>query len=267
MLFRKSYLNQLAVILFSTVLFLQSCGQDYKQISTDNGRQYLLDMANDFLTSGQCQQAIDTLTPLYNSIYVDNEIRITYASAWACAGGFNFAALIGAIKNLGSGDIWSAFVSADYSASYADSHVYLLDQAVQYVRKVSSNASSYSAAFRTEDANIYMVFLQMQIISSTISISTMGNADRLTGKKTTTITGKGTATEKCRIEVSFATIRDSLNYVTSGAAISTMTSAINTVCTQAAGLCPTNTDPSICTAAEQAQGAAIIAAIDAQWQQ
>lgn len=258
-------LKYFLIYILCSVIFLQSCGQDYKHISTQNGRQYLLDLANGYLTSGQCQQAIDTLEPLYNSIYVDNEIRLTYASAWACAGGFNFAVLIASLKNLGSGDIWSAFVAANYSASYADSKVYLLGEAVRYVRKASSNSSSYSAAFRTQEANIYMVFLQMQIIATTISIQTLGNADRLTGKKTTTITGLGTNAEKCRIEVAFATIKDSLNYVTAGAAITTLNNAITKVCTAAGANCPTNLDPNICTATEQAHGAAIMAAIDTDW--
>ncbi len=259
-------LKVIAIVFFiSSIIFLQSCGQDYKQLSTENGRRYLLDLANDYLTSGHCEQAIDTLTPLYNSIYVDNEIRMTYASAWACAGGFNFASLIASLKNLGSGDIWSAFVAADYSASYADSHVYLLQKAADYIRTTSTNTASYSASLRNSEANIYMVFIQMQIIASTISMSIMGNADRLSGHKTQTITGLGNNLEKCNIEVAFATIKDSLSYVNAGSTITTLSTAINKVCTAAGGNCPTNVNPNVCTAAEQVQGAAIIAAIDADW--
>ena len=91
---------------------LMSCGQDYKDISSEEGRRYVLDETNKFLTSGLCQQSKDILSPLYNSAYVDNEIRITYAAVYACFGGFNFPKLVGALINAGS-DIWSGVVASN----------------------------------------------------------------------------------------------------------------------------------------------------------
>ncbi|MBI2607124.1 MAG: hypothetical protein HYW49_13700 [Deltaproteobacteria bacterium] len=244
-----------------SILAIQSCGQGYKGLHSENGRRAIIEEANNLLTSGQCEAAIAVLKPLYESEFNNNEVRLTYASAFACAGGFNFAMLIGSIQNVGS-DIWSPIVASNYSPNYSNGRVTSLNTAARIIRETSRTPGSFKAIDRDPDVNLYMIFIQAELITTTISIDTMGVADEKTGKKTTTITGKGGSAEQCRIELAVATIQDCLGQVSTGSAIDKVSTSISAIC---GGACPTNLDPGVCTATEIVQGTALIAAIDTQW--
>lgn len=250
------------IVLFFSQFFLNSCGQGYKDLSTANGRQIVLDEANNFLTDGQCQQAIDVLSPLYNSIYVDDDVRLVYASAYACLGGFNFPSLITGLTNASGGDIWSALIKSNYSSvdTTTQSHVYFFQTAATALR--NTGGGSFDASDRPEGANLYMVFLQAEIIAKTIMQNGVGKADAVTGKKTVAITGLGSNQQLCDLEVAIATISDSLLNVSTNSALDNVSSSVSTAC---GGACPTNKDPSVCSAVEQAQGAALMIALDSQW--
>ena len=247
--------------LIAVCVFFLSCGKAYKDITTENGRRAISETANSFLSAGQCNRAIEVMQPLYDSIYVNTEIRLVYSSAYACAGGFNFAALIAGLSSTPF-DIWSSLVKSNFSALATDGRTTNLQRAAEILRTTTTNSGSQQAVDRPSDANLYMVFMQIELISTTISTSSMGLADESTGKKTRSINTLGTAAEKCVIEVAVATISDCLNVVSTGTAIDTLNTTIQAIC---GGACPTNKNPAVCSAAEQAQGDALITAIDGQW--
>ncbi len=244
-------------LLTTVSMFFLSCGQSYKDISSVNGRRAIIETANSFLSSGQCQRAIEVMSPLYNSIYVDLEIRMVYASAHACAGGFNFVTLAAALA--GSGNLFAKLVAGNYSASNIDQKTTNLQAAAQILRSTTTNPGSLAAVDRPSEANVYMLFLQLEIISTTISTTAMGNGDPITGAKGNAITGLGTNTDKCNIVVAMATISNCSSVVSVGSAIDAVTAACG-------GACPTNLNPAVCTAVEQAQGDALIIALDGLWQ-
>ena len=256
----------LLVTTLGAALFAISCGTGFKDISTANGRKAILDQANDFLTSGNCESAIEILTPLYISAYVDYEIRMTYASAYACKGGFSFTGVMGGLIS-GSGDIWSALVKADFSTG-SDGKLISLKKAAEIVRLTSgidpSNQSYFSAKYRTEEANLYMVFIHATIVAVVIATPQVGNAYRDTGKKRLAITGAGASADHCAAEVALATISDSLGSISSsGTALNSIKSAITTVC--GANCTGANLDPTKCDATIQLVGQGVLVAIDAQW--
>lgn len=243
------------------------CSTDYRDLSTANGRKAVIEEANNFLTSGLCDEAINTLLPLVNSPYHDYDSKFVYSSAYACKGGLNFPALLLAVKDVSGSDIWTPLIKANNSASSADGKVSAMAQAASILRTTTPRTleegnNYYTAQFRTGDVNSYMIFLQASVIGLTISPSNMGNAHPDTGAKRTAITGLGTDSDKCRIQVAVATIANCLTYVSTGTAIDTVSDSIQALC---GGTCPTNLNPSVCTGVEIGQGATLITALDSQW--
>lgn len=253
-------------VFLSSFIFI-TCSKDYEKLETENGRQLIIDKANNYLTAGQCDEAIDTMLPLYMSPYKDNKIRILFASANACKGGFGFMSLItSVILNAGS-DIWSPLVLANHSKNIYDKKVEYLNRAAEILRTTSSSGQDHmnnylDAVNRPADANLFMGLLQLSLIGVTISGDGMGAANITTGKKTLSIAGKGSDEERCRVALAFATIRNSFEYAGEGPALNEMSAHLDEICT--AG-CPSNLDPSVCTIVEQAVGAQIIDSIDGQW--
>jgi hypothetical protein len=248
--------------LFVLALFLVSCGKTYDDINTPEGRRAIYEQALAHLTGGQCNEARTVLMPLYQSQWADTKVRIAMASTYACSAGFNFAGIFTAISQT-SGDIWAGLVKSNYNPNASTSKVSDLKQAAAVLRTTGTSGGGLDAATRPEDANVWMILVQLQIISTTISIDTIGNANPTTGKKTVSITGKGTNQQKCDIQVAVTTISNCLsNLSNSGGTFSTIQNQLNTIC---GGSCGTNLDPATCTAAEQAQGAALITGIDSMW--
>lgn len=250
------------LVTFSSMAILQSCGTGYSNIDSENGRNAIMEQADQFLSAGQCARALEILGPLYTSQYVDDKIRMSYASAFACAGGFNFISTANGLTNASGNDIYSGLVLGNYSLNANDGKVISLSTAANIVRETRRVPGSIRAVDRPSDANLYMIFMQLELITVTISTSNFGDANPQTGAKRLAITGKGSNAEKCRMEVAIATISDCLTYVSAGTALSKIKTQINNLC---GGACPSNLDPNVCTAVEQVQGAAVIAAIDASW--
>ena len=236
--------------------FIEGCG--YRDISTENGRLSLIQQANLFLNSANCGQARDTIQPLYQSQYVNNEVRLVYASAYACSASFSFTGLVSNLKG-SSTSIFSSLVAAMYSNGN-DSHLLNYQSAATLVASTTAVAGSLNAADRPSDANVYMIFMQLGILSSVIS--TLGVASQSTGQKTVAITGLGTAAQQCAVQSAIAIVSDSISSVGSTGVFSSLSSSFTSLC--AGGVCG-NKDPSVCTAGVQAWGAALIAAVDTLW--
>lgn len=252
-------------LVFLTVLF-SGCSTDYRDYANATGRQLVLDQANNFLTARECDQAIEVLTPLYNSEYADDEVKTIYASAYACKGGLDFSQLISAFTEITGSDIWSPIIKANYSTGMEDGKISALNTAADILRYTATVPGSYEAQFREVDTNIYMLFIQMNVLAAILA--PLGQATQSTGHKTVTGFGAGASNaDKCRTEVAFAIIVDSVSYVDVSGNFSKVKSSVETLCTDVfAGVCPTNKIYDNCTAADRVAGELILTYIDGnQW--
>jgi hypothetical protein len=243
------------------VAWFHGCGS-YDGLDQETGRQGILDQAALFLNSGMCDQAIDVLNPLYQSKYVDNEVRMTLASAYACKAEFSFPTVIDGMKNPGS-DVYSTLSKALYSTSIAISYTsYPL--AIQYVVETSSQSPSLAAGYRTSDANLYMILLQMGNLITVMN--DLGATDRTTGKKTRTISSQArTTAQRCKAQVALSVVSDCLTALGENANIfSSFKTSIDAICTSIT--CSNlSYDSCISDATLQGYGEAILLAIDTSW--
>ncbi len=250
---------------------LQSCGTEYRDISTENGRNAVIEKAENFLTQGQCNDAIDTLQPLYDSIYRNHKTRMVYASAYACRGGFNFAALIATLRDASGNDIWSLLIASNYSDSRTNGKTTAFIDSAGIIRTTSTQGSDtpnyWNALYRPADANTYMIFIQAMLIASILSPPVMGDANSVNGnqRRDILVATDPNDTEKCRVQVALATIRNCLTVVSTGTAIDRMTTAIDAVCAVGGVTCATNMNPDGCAASDRLAGETIITAIESIW--
>jgi hypothetical protein len=139
------------------------------------------------LTTDDCTQALTLSTQLYNSQYSDDDVRMLYASAQACNVGIQLYTLI---ANIGSSDFSSAgstfrvFVKL-FPSTVSDSRLqstWFAEDALQAILNqgavVAPADLTYSTSFnpgstvttdRTADANIYMAFISMSILGTTLN--------------------------------------------------------------------------------------------------
>lgn len=247
-------------------LWVVTCAPDYRDKSSVNGRQAILDEADNHLTSGNCDEAIKILEPLVNSPFSSKEALFRYAAAYGCKGGVNMPNLVAGLQG-GSSDIWSTLIKVNYSSSTNDGKRSALDQASSILRQTANPPMGWDAYQRTPDANVFMIFLQMNTIATTIA--PLGNAAQGSGKKQLSISNSGTTADLCHVAVAIAVISDSLSSVNLGSGVKAISDAMSTVCQSAFGssVCPQGKDYDQClnNATMQAQGQLLINAIDNQW--
>lgn len=254
------------IIHLGLLLLSCACSQDYRSLSTQNGRQIVLEQANNALTVGNCDAALEVLSPLLQSPHADSKAWMTAASAYACKGGLNFPKILVSLKDLSGQDVWSVLVKSNFSDGTDGKQEQLLT-GVDYILRTSSPSGSNEASARASDANVYMVFLQLNVLATLLG--PMGDADSATGRRTQALCVACTAAEQCRVQVAFAFIADSLRYVRTGAAIDEISSAVVDTCYDLfATNCPLNLSYSSCLASAvlQAQGQLMINEINDQWQ-
>ena len=243
------------------VALFHGCGS-YDAIDQETGRQGILDQAALFLNSGMCDQAIDVLRPLYQSQYVDNQVRMTLASAYACKAEFSFPTVIDAMKTPGT-DVYSTLSKALYATSLATAYInYPL--AIQYVVETSSQSPALAAGYRPSDANLYMVLLQMGHLVTVMN--DLGVTNRSTGKKTRTMASQTRGIEQqCKAQVALSVVSDCLTALgTTADVFSTFRDSVSAICT--ATTC-SNLSYETClgSATLQGYGDGILLAIDALW--
>src|SRR5271154_4097803 len=86
------WLSRLALLSFLfPVVFTLSCGSSATT-------QSAIDTANNYLTTGDCSDALTTILPVYNSSASNNQVRLITASAYGCDAEVNFFQVI---TNLG----------------------------------------------------------------------------------------------------------------------------------------------------------------------
>ncbi|RZA07690.1 MAG: hypothetical protein EOP11_07005 [Proteobacteria bacterium] len=144
-----------------TCTMLTACGNNY-DLADERGRRSRIDDANLHLSAGRCQSALASIWPLYNSTYVDDEVRLITASAYACEGSFNLLTLAGNLSNVSN-----PFQALAKSLSNRPN-----DGARQAMYRASDvltrGSAAIGAAQRGASVNSYMVFVQLGIIGTII---------------------------------------------------------------------------------------------------
>jgi hypothetical protein len=252
----------LALAVVAAGAWVVRCSQAYKDPTTGPGQQLVIDEVNNDLTSGNCAAAINLLTPIINGGQTGTTFMLLYSSAYACLGGLSMPNIIGSLNNTGGTDIWTLLIKSDYSNGQ-DGHLADFDKAMNII---FTAAGTKDGGARTNDENVYMIFLAAMDIATVISPA--GQASPTTGAKGVSIAGDNSVSDECHAEVALAEIEDSLKYVQAGSGLSSLSSSINTICNQVAGGCPTNEDYTSCTTDPvlQNQGKAVLVAIDQMWQ-
>lgn len=256
------------VALVFSLLVAISCSTDYKNLDNPTAQRAILELAENYLTGGNCDAALEVLQPLLVYPYVNYDSRILEASAYGCRGGINFPNLIVALKEAAGSDIWSAVVKSNHSASGSDGKTGSLKTAVNRLQLTTGSSGSEAAVNRSKDANAYMIFVSVNIIGTVIS--PLGAASSVTGKRTQALNCAANCTDadRCNVQVAFANISDSLDYVSTGTAIDKVSSAIDETCAAAlGGVCPTNKNYDTCmgSAALRNQGELLVNAIETSW--
>jgi hypothetical protein len=255
--------DSLSSVLVALTLLFGGCGS-YDGVESENGRLGIIQQANQFLNAAQCDQAINILMPLYWSRYVNQEVRMTLASGYACKAGFSFPTVVASLRDTGNSDIFSILVKAMYSNGL-DGHWANYRQAATHVFETTT-AGNLSASGRGDDPNVYMIFMQSGALSSVLSV--LGQAVRTTGRKTQAVdVGGSTAEQRCTAQVALAVVNDCIRAIGENSTFGSLSSAVSSICNNTGGC--TNLDYGACMADAvtlQPLGAAILTAIDLIWQ-
>lgn len=173
------------VVVLFVLLANAACGvgDDYASETTRN--QMLRDAEN-ALTEFDCAKALANTEPLYLSKYSDNTIRMLHANAYACKANIHYYKMISEILEANWGNVDQVFKSlvkifpSVNSDSKLASSWYSLD-VLQTVLKpgvvtlpvdaVGSgwNPGSLLSRDRIDDANLYLVFMSMSTIGTSLN--------------------------------------------------------------------------------------------------
>lgn len=180
------------IALIGLSLSAVACSAPALDISSQLGRDAILEKTHDHLTRAECDEAIATIEPLYNSAFSDNAVRMARASAFACGSGItDFLTLATTLpeKNFlsvpGEGSYLfrtaaELFYLADVDTldariEYASEAMQSLQSAVRPNRYVmdsnllyssTNNPGSALAADRTDDSNLYLVFASLSAMGA-----------------------------------------------------------------------------------------------------
>ena len=157
----------------------QSCGAPNPDISSADGRAQIMDAVDVALSTGDCTTAINLISPLYNSQYSDDDVRMKMASAYGCAAGINFFGLTGSLvtnsSELAGNGFWSlaaqlfpskigadymmegAFYATDALQSVLNSGALVLSE--NQINPNSFNVGSVLGSDRTVDSNLYLIYV------------------------------------------------------------------------------------------------------------
>ena len=167
---------------------LAGCGSTDPGLADLQGRQGILDSARISLSAGKCDDAIETLEPLYESEYSDNDTRELYASAKACKAGMdNFLGQIllvveNAADLVGPGGLWRAAIVMynDEDPEVAEDQFTTLFDASDALKAMipdrdvvslpnrlnfdSPNPASLLATDRIDNSNFFQIFVSLGLL-------------------------------------------------------------------------------------------------------
>lgn len=246
-----------------------SCGNRY-DLSTERGRRSRIDDANFHLSKGQCGAAAEAIDPLYDSIYVTDEVRIIKASAFACFARYK---MLNFVSNFaGATDFFQAMVKS-LDSTTGDNARSSLYSAVDVL---TVNGTVMNGTARSRAVNSFMVFLQFGVISSILrnygSPTTDGAQGAVLVYETAGLNpvGEMTNPDACALAAAFSFISDSydnseLNDTTTRGAVDGM----NAVCVAAGSpsCASINRVRSACdgTNAESAKAVQVVTSVNTTW--
>ena len=182
----KPLANVWSITAISFSLF--SCGHGAYDVNNETDRLAMKIDIRNALTTGNCSLALDLSTKLYQSAYSDNDTRMLYASAHACNVGINLYSLIDQITaaDFSSPDqIFKSLVKIFPSRTALDSRLqssWYAQDALQAMLKggtvLASVDQTYANSYNPgsvlqrdhiDDANVYLVFIAMSEIGTTLN--------------------------------------------------------------------------------------------------
>lgn len=189
---------------FFQLFWVFSCSAPRFDQSTLAGKAAILDAVNVALSKEDCSSAITAVEELYNSIYTDNRVRLARASAYACRAGLgNFFQFIGKLADPTNYPLapvpaegayfWRSMAKIFYLETTNDAGAAVVDTNNLNVRLQASwnatdallaslkipwtaiplssrvntetnNVGSLNAGDRTDDSNLYLIFVSMSTI-------------------------------------------------------------------------------------------------------
>ncbi|MBC7396227.1 MAG: hypothetical protein H7333_02195 [Bdellovibrionales bacterium] len=166
------------------LLALTACGNGPYDLENKTDRDALKFEVKQALTQNDCTKALTLVTPLYQSKYTDNDVRMFYASAHACNVGIRLYSLLDDLTSADMSNqiqIFRSFVRL-FPSSTTDSKMasswfaldalqsILLPGAVianaDQINPTTLNMGSVLSHDRTLDANTYMVFIGMSVVGT-----------------------------------------------------------------------------------------------------
>jgi hypothetical protein len=244
-------LRKAVVCLVISALFFGSvsCGKQM-DMDTQYGRDARLEEANILLSKGYCQLALDTILPLYESVFNTDEITVVTASAYACFAGFNFLTLASDLATVTNK--FQAVAKTMSAASDTDGKISNMYRAVDIL---TAGNTLINASGRSSRVNSYMVFLQLGLMGAILSgygapSTTTGTQTALLVYSNPRVGGEMANVDACALVAAVSAIVDSASAVSGNSDITTAVSSLNTVCTNAGTSCSSaNRDRTACTGA------------------
>lgn len=244
---------------------LAACGNRF-DLSKERGRQARIDEANFFLSQENCGAALEAVNPLYGSAYVDDEVRIITASAYACSGKFRLLSMASGIA--GASNFFTGMVKG-LSDGGGTANFYSATDIM------TGNGVRLAAGLRSARENTFMVFLQMGVIASILK--TYGAPD-INGNKTVALiyttasnpAGEMTNLDACALSASLAILSDSFYGSSLNDADSIALAAkMNSVCVSAgfSSCSVLNKNRALCdgTNANSVSAQSVVGAVNAAW--
>lgn len=162
------------------------CGELAFDKATTLGKQAILDATHQALSVRNCRRAIELIEPVYESEYVDNDVRVAYASAHACNANINFFTQV---MNIVSSPPVGPQLWTYLTENYLSTDSILLEKRIESGRRsfdglasvlkvgevvtpidlingTTRNPGSLLPADRLTDANVFMVLSNMAMMGS-----------------------------------------------------------------------------------------------------
>jgi hypothetical protein len=198
MFFSKTF--PLVSIAAGAALLASGCEQSF-DTDSHQGRQGIIDATNIMLSKADCTGALERILPLYASSGTGNDVRMITAAAYGCHAHVNFFKLVGDLAantgSLSSGLFWNLLAKLFPSVKISDRVVEAAGLGSEALFSVlnpgqvilpeflinvgTQNPGSLVVGDRTNDSNLYLLFLAMAAIGA--SENRWGNPDPVTFAK------------------------------------------------------------------------------------
>ncbi len=248
---------------FFSLLLMAACGNRY-DLSTEAGQQARISDANAYLSIGDCADASNSIGPLYNSSYRDDQVKLIYASTQACYAHFN---LLTFAADLAGGSSFFNGLAIALPSTANDGSIQWMYNATDVM---TQSGTLMSASQRSTADNDYMVFVQLGVISAIMR--NYGNPNGSGAPQSTLTYNPGTMsdTDACALTAAFSFITDSFGSSDlSDSTTKSAVSSLNTICQAAisstcSGL---NKDRTQCAtnATDKTQATAVVNAVNLAW--